>query len=127
MSYLARCSMPDTLPRPRECSKPCAITSSTAPIGATSGQFSSSKMMRVEMLKFHDLSRGVVHSKNPRTPSKKIPKKLKKSKDFFGEYKIRTPYLGVNNSSNSLFKFFFFIKSSFTKKNPEKTKKFRKN
>ena len=81
-------------------------------------------MMRVEMLKFHDLSRGVVHSKNPRTPSKNIPKKLKKSKDFFEEFKIRTPYLGVNNSSSSLLNSFLFIKSSFTKKTG-KSEKFK--
>ena len=49
----------------------------------------------------------------------------KKSKDFVGGFKIRTPYLGVNNPSISVFKS-FFIKSSYTQKNPKKIKKSEK-
>ena len=75
------------------------------------------------------LSEGLFTQKNPRTPPKKIrkiQKKSQKSKDFFWGFKIRTPYLGVNKPSISVFKFFLFIKFSYTQKNPKKSKKIRK-
>ena len=53
---------------------------------------------------------GLFTQKNPRTTPKKSPKNPKKSKDFFEDLKIRIPYVGVNNSSNSVFKSFFIYK-----------------
>ena len=48
--------------------------------------------------------RGVVHSKKSSyTPPKK-------SKKILGDLKIRKPHLGVNNSSNSVFKSYFIYK-----------------
>ena len=44
---------------------------------------------------------------------------------FFWGFKIRTPYLGVTNSSNSVFKS-FFIYNPRTPKYPKKSKKFEK-
>ena len=87
-----------------------------------------------KILKTHVI-RGVVHSKKSwyTTPKKtrKNRKKSKKSKDFCWGFnfffKIRTPYLGVNSSSNSVFKsFFLFIKFSYTKKKIRKIRKIQK-
>ena len=50
-------------------------------------------------------------------------KKIGKIQRFFWGFKIRASYLGVNNPSISVFKSFFFIKSSHTQKNKEKIKK----
>ena len=51
-------------------------------------------------------------------------KKSKKTKEFFWGFKIRIPYLGVNNSSNSVFKFYFIYKILVhQKENPEKFEK----
>ena len=55
--------------------------------------------------------RGVVHSKKSSyTPQKKSEKNPKKIFGFFRGFEIRIPYLGVNNSSNSVFKSFFIYK-----------------
>ena len=51
--------------------------------------------------------RGRSLKKKPRTSSKKNRKKSKKFQGFFLGFKIRTPYLGVNNPSISVFKLFF--------------------
>ena len=50
-------------------------------------------------------------------------KKSKKSKEFFWGFKIRIPYLGVNNSSISVFKSFFIYKILVHSKKSEKSKK----
>ena len=62
------------------------------------------------------LTKILVH---PRKKTRKNPK----FQGFFLGFKIFTLYLGVDNSSNSVFKSFLFIKSSYTKK---KIRKFRK-
>ena len=70
---------------------------------------------------FHEviwLSRGVVHSKKISYTPQKIRKIRKKSRGF----KIRIPYLGVDNSSNSVFKSFFIYKTLVQQK-----KKFEKS
>ena len=65
------------------------------------------------------------------TPKKfsKNPKNPKKFKDFFfWGFKIRLAYLGVNNSSNSVFKYFFIyeilVHQKTISKNPKKFKVF---
>ena len=71
--------------------------------------------------------RGVVHSRKSSYTPKKNPKnpkkKTKNSKDFFWGFKIRTSYLGVNNSSISVFKFFLICKIFV---HPKKSGKIRK-
>ena len=80
----------------------------------------------LNILKNHVI-RGVVNSKKSSYTPRKNPKKSKKLKEFFLGFKFRTPYLGVINSSNSVFKsFFLFIKSSYTKKKIRKIRKIQK-
>ena len=71
---------------------------------------------------------GLFNQKNPRKLPRKIQKILKNPRIFFWGFKIRIPYLGVNNFSNSVFKYFFIhIKSSYTQRNPEKNPKISEN
>ena len=59
--------------------------------------------------------------KNPKNPKKsKKSEKIQKIKCFFLVIKIRSPYLAVNNSSNSLFKSFFIHKILVYPKKSEK-------
>ena len=53
----------------------------------------------------------------------KNPKNLQKIQGFFLGFKIRIPYLGVNNLSISVFKSFFIHKIRKNLKNPEKIRK----
>ena len=71
------------------------------------------------------LKKILVQPPPPRPPQKKIRKIRKKSKEFkvFLRFKIRIPYLGVKDSSNSVFKSFFIYKIYITKK----SEKIRKN
>ena len=68
---------------------------------------------------------------HPKKNPKKIPKNPKifwKIQRFFGGFEIRIPYLGVNNSSNSVFKSFFIYKilvhQKIFSKIPQKLKDF---
>ena len=70
-------------------------------------------------------NRGVVHSKKSSYIPPKNPKKIQKIHGFLWGFKIRTPYLGVNNSSNSVFKSFFIYitlvhQKKLILKNPKK-------
>ena len=63
-----------------------------------------------------------------RKKSKKSEKseKIRKIQGFFWGFKIRTPYLGVNNSSNSVFKSFFIYKILVQQKKISKNPKYPK-
>ena len=67
---------------------------------------------------------GLFNQKNPRKLPRKIQKILKNPRIFFWGFKIRIPYLGVNNFSNSVFKYFFIHKirehPKKISKNPQK-------
>ena len=65
---------------------------------------------------------GLFTQKNPRTTPKKSEKIQKKFKDFIWEFKIHTPFMEMDNSSNSVFKSFFIYKILVEKK----FRKFRK-
>ena len=75
-----------------------------------------------------DIPRGCSLKKILVHPPKKIRKKSQKIFGFFRGFEIRIPYLGVNNSSNSVFKSFFIYKilvhQKKISKSPQKLKDF---
>ena len=54
------------------------------------------------------------------------PNKSEKIQGFFWGFKIRTPFLGVNSSSNSVFKSFFIYKILVHQKKFRKIRKIQK-